>query len=346
MSGAVAVVVVAHDSAGELGGSLGALRDQLREGDEVVVVDSGSSDGSAEVARRVLPEARVVDAGGNVGFAAGCNRGVGATSAPLVLLLNPDCVAQPGFLDALRAAAADRPGWAAWQALVTLPGGDRVNTAGNVVHFLGFGWVGGLDRPVAEVPREPHEVPFASGAAMMVRREAWERAGGFDERYFMYGEDLDLSLRLRLAGHGIGVVPDARCEHEYSFTKGDYKWFYLERNRWWTILRTYPAAVIAVALPGLLAFEVALLAWSARDGWLRAKLRAQAAVARELPAILARRRAIQATRAESATAFASHLTASLDSPHLAGAAKLPGVVRLLRLYWRIALALLRAIAAR
>ena len=341
MNDAIAVVVVAHDSAADLPRSLAALGEQLGERDEVVVVDNASADGSAAVAREALPAATVVETGANLGFAAGCHRGVDASTAPLVLLLNPDCVPQPGFLDALRATAAEQPGWAAWQALVTLPGGTHVNTSGNVVHFLGFGWAGGLDRPVEEVPAEPHEVPFASGAAMVVRRSAWERAGGFEQRYFMYGEDLDLSLRLRLAGHGVGVVPAARCEHEYTFTKGDYKWFYLERNRWWTILRAYPAAVLAFAFPGLLAFELALLAWAARDGWLRAKLRAQAAVVRELPAILARRRAVQATRAVSAAEFASHLTESLDSPHLAGAASVPGAVPLQRLYWRAVLRLLR-----
>ena len=346
MSDAIAVVVVAHGSAADLRGSLPALAPQLREDDEVVVVDNASGDGSAAVARELLPRATVLETGRNLGFASGCHHGVAASSAPLVLLLNPDCVPQPGFLDALRAAAGEHPAWAAWQALVTLPGGERVNTSGNVVHFLGFGWAGGLDRPVGEVPAQPHEVPFASGAAMVVRRAAWEAAGGFEERYFMYGEDLDLSLRLRLAGHGIGVVPAARCEHEYSFTKGDYKWFYLERNRWWTLLRAYPAPLLAVASPGLLAFEVALLANAAADGWLRAKLRSQAAVVRELPAILRGRRAVQATRTTSAAGFAAHLTAALDSPHLAGAGRIPGAVAAQRLYWRVAVALLRAIASR
>jgi GT2 family glycosyltransferase len=161
----------------------------------------------------------------------------------------------------------------------------------------------------------------------------------------MYGEDLDLSLRLRLSGQGIGVVPAARCEHGYTFSKGDYKWFYLERNRWWTILGAYPGPLLAVSFPALIAFEVALLAWAAHDGWLRAKLRSQSAVVRELPAILARRRAVQSTATENAADFATNFTASLDSPHLAGAARMPGVAQALGLYWRLAVALLRAITS-
>ena len=63
----------------------------------------------------------------------------------------------------------------------------------------------------------------------------------------MYGEDLDLALRLRLAGWGVGVVPAARVEHDYDFAKGDYKWFHLERNRWWTVLGAYPTPLLVAA---------------------------------------------------------------------------------------------------
>ena len=157
----------------------------------------------------------------------------------------------------------------------------------------------------------------------------------------MYGEDLDLSLRLRLAGHGVGVAPAARVAHEYEFTKGDYKWFYLERNRWWTVLAAYPGALLALLLPALLVFEVVLLLASWRGGWLRAKLRAQAAVLRELPQIRARRRAVQATRHVTAREFADTFVASLDSPHLAMGRAVPGAEPLQALYWRVVRALLR-----
>ncbi|HEV2813413.1 MAG TPA: glycosyltransferase family 2 protein [Solirubrobacteraceae bacterium] len=168
---AIAVVVVAHNSAGDLPRTLGALRAQLREGDEVAVVDNGSADGSAGAARAALGErGTVIETGANLGFAGGCHAGVAATSAPLVLLLNPDCEVAPGCLDALRAVAGERPEWGAWQALVTLPGGHAVNTAGNLVHYLGFGWAGRLDEPVASVPNDPHEVGFVSGAALAIRR--------------------------------------------------------------------------------------------------------------------------------------------------------------------------------
>src|SRR3954454_1165130 len=136
---AVAVVVVCHDSAADLARTLPALTAQLRDGDELVVVDNASGDGSPDVARRLAPGATVLETGANLGFAAGCHAGAGASSAPLLLFLNPDAVPAPGCVDALRACAAARPGWGAWQALVTMAGGRVVNNAGHEGHFLGFG---------------------------------------------------------------------------------------------------------------------------------------------------------------------------------------------------------------
>jgi GT2 family glycosyltransferase len=331
---AVAVVVVTYESAGTVGSTLAAIASQLADGDELVVVDNASTDGTARVAREAAPGARVLEQSGNLGFAGGCHVGARASTAALLLFLNPDTRPAPGFLDALREVAGGRPGWGAWQALVTLPGGDRINTTGGVAHFLGLGWAGRCGEPVESAPAAPEEVPFASGAAMVVRREAWERLGGFDERYFMYVEDVDLSLRMWLSGWGVGVVPSARAEHDYDFVKGARKWFLLERNRWWTVLSVYPRELLVLLAPALLLSELALIGVAASGGWLPSKLRAQAAVARELPQILERRRQVQAQRRASAAAFAAHLSAALDSPYLGGLARVPPLAAAQRAYWR------------
>lgn len=337
----IAVLIVIHDNADELARTLPALAEQLRDDDQVIVIDSGSADDGADVARRLLPRAEVLDAGGNVGFAGGCNRGAAAAHTDLLLLLNPDAVPNPGCIDELRAAAARHPDWGAWQALVALEDGRTVNTDGNFMHWLGFGWAGGLNTPITQIDHSDHVVGFPSGAAMVIRRDAWVAAGGFEDHYFMYGEDMDLSLRLRLAGHSLGVVPSAVVEHDYSFTKGDYKWFHLERNRWWTLLGAYPVSILILAAPGLVAFELALLIFAWRGGWLRAKLRAQRAVLTELPQILRRRRRVQATRTITAREFAAGLTDSLDSPELRAAHAVPGLAAAQRAYWRAGLRLIR-----
>jgi N-acetylglucosaminyl-diphospho-decaprenol L-rhamnosyltransferase len=336
----IAVVVVTHESVEQVGETLRAVTEQLLAGDELVVVDNASRDATSAAVREAIPSAQLLEQQENLGFAGGCNVGAAASSAPLLLFLNPDARPAPGFLDALRRVAVERPGWGAWQALVTMNGGAEINTSGNVVHFLGVGWAGRCGEPLSAAPTEPAEVSFASGAALAVRREAWDEVGGFDERYFMYGEDLDLSLRLRLAGWGVGVAPGALVEHDYEFGKGERKWFLLERNRWWTVLTDYPGALLALLLPALLAAELALVAIAAQGGWLSSKLRAQAAVLGELPEILARRRRVQRGRVVSTSAFAGHLSASLDSPYLGAGARLAPVVFLQCSYWRIVVAVL------
>jgi GT2 family glycosyltransferase len=193
---------------------------------------------------------------------------------------------------------------------------DRINTSGGVVHYTGIGWAGDCDKPISALPPTPVEVAFASGAALVVRRDVWRQLGGLDPSYFLYVEDLDLGLRLWLAGFGVGIVPAARVVHDYEFDKGHGKWFWLERNRWRTVVSVYPPTLLLLLAPALVALELFVHLTAARDGWLAAKLRADGAVLAGLPGTLARRRRVQATRRVSTRTFAGRLTASLASSYL------------------------------
>jgi N-acetylglucosaminyl-diphospho-decaprenol L-rhamnosyltransferase len=310
-------VLVTHDSADRLAALHGSLEDQLMDGDEVVLVDNASRDDTVARARGLGDRFQVIETGVNLGFASGCAVGAQATTAPLLLFLNPDCVAGPGCLQRLRRAAAKHPQWAAWQPTVMLEDG-RINTSGGVIHFLGVGFAGDCERPVDALPSHDREIAFASGAALVVRRDAWLEMGGMDSEYFMYGEDLDLGLRLWLAGHQLGVVPSARVTHSYEFQKGSWKWYWLERNRWRTVLSVYPAPLLIALAPALALGELGLLALALRDGWLGAKLRSQWAALGDLGTTLRRRRRLQDGRRLTALEFARLLSSSLDSPYLTG----------------------------
>jgi N-acetylglucosaminyl-diphospho-decaprenol L-rhamnosyltransferase len=335
---AIGVVVVTHQSAEHLPALIAALSEQLGPEDELVIVDNASSDGTAEVARSLHRRAQVIETGANLGFAGGCHVGAEATDTALLMFLNPDSRPHPGCLELLRRAATAHPDWGAWQATVLLEDG-RINTSGGVVHFLGFGWAGDCEKPATELPQHDREVGFPSGAAMVIRRTSWDEMGGLDRDYFMYGEDLDLGLRLWLSGMQVGIVVAAQVTHTYDFDKGAGKWFWLERNRWRTVISVYPPAVLILLLPALLAAEVGLLAIAARQGWLAPKLRAQLAAIRALPGTIARRRRVQSMRRVGSAEFATHLSASLDSPYLAGAAS-PWVTLPQAAYWRLVRAVL------
>jgi N-acetylglucosaminyl-diphospho-decaprenol L-rhamnosyltransferase len=341
----LSVVIVTHESRQAVTATVPALVEQLRGGDELIVVDNASTDGTAAAVRELAPAARVVETGANLGFAAACNRGAEAAAGELLCLLNPDAVPQSGWREAIERPLADGSGWAAWQALVTADGGRTVNTRGGVVHFTGIAWAGGAGEPVDRSQGWAGDGPavepgFVSGACLAIPRERFGAAGGLPDDFFLYHEDVDLSLRLRLAGGELGVAPDARVDHDYEFAKGAAKWRYLERNRWATLIRTYPAPLLALLIPALLATELALVVVAAVDGWLAQKLRAWGETLAALPRLVGERREIQAARTASAAQFARALTAELDSPYLGAVGRSAVVAWALRAYWAVVTRLL------
>jgi GT2 family glycosyltransferase len=322
----LSVAIVAYNHAAELPAVLAALAAEARDGDEVVVVDNASADDGAAVAERL--GARVLRNETNAGFSDAANQAAAAAGGDLLVLLNPDAVPQPGFRDAI-----ERPWggpWDAWMGYVLH--GDVINTSGGVVHFTGLAWAGQAGEPVPSQPAR-REVGFLSGACLAVPLERWRALGGFAPGFFMYHEDVELSLRIRLAGGRIGVEPGARVDHDYDFAKGAAKWRRLEANRWATLLRTYPGPLLVLLAPALLAVEAAIWAGALAGGWGAAKAGATADVLRALPRLLRERRAVQGTRRVSAAAFADGLTAELSSAYLGPLGRSRLVRGALRAYW-------------
>lgn len=326
-------VTVTWNSRGALAHALPPLLEQLRESDEVIVVDNASSDGTPEFVRERWPSVRLIQTGTNLGFAGGGNRGADEAAGDLIVFINPDSTPAPGFVEALHDVPAE---WDAWMPLVTMDHGRLVNTSGGVVHFTAISWAGEAGTPVGQTGSERREVGFVSGACFAIRRAAWERHGGFAEAFFMYCEDLDLSLRILLAGGQIGLQPRARVDHDYEFAKGPDKWRLLERNRMATIVRTYPMSLLLAVMPALLVTDLALIPIAFAGGWGKQKLLAFTDTIRTLPRLLRERREVQAKRAISPSEFAGHLTAELSSPYLGRLAKSALLQALLRGYWAAA----------
>ncbi len=235
----------------------------------------------------------------------------------------------------------DGSGWTAWQALVTSDGGRLINTRGGVVHFTGIAWAGGAGEPADATPtfagNGRANVGFVSGACLVIARERYLELGGMPAEFFLYHEDVDLSLRVRLAGGHLGVAHDARADHGYDFDKGAAKWRYLERNRWATLIRDYPGSLLALIMPALIATELALLVAATAGGWLPQKLRAYAETLPSLPRLLSERRRIQHARTITAGEFAAGLVSSLDSAYLGAAGRSRLLAAVLGAYWRVVL---------
>ena len=219
----VRIVVVTYFSGDFLSGFLSSLPRASQHRVPVTVVDNGSTDGSVERARQ-HPAVDLIESGSNRGYGGAANLGVARATEEWVLVVNPDIEFEEGSIDGLL-AVADR--WPRAGAL-----GPRIHTADGMLYpsarelpSLGrgighamFGWVWPSNPWTASYRRErrtPVEgvVGWLSGACLMVRREAFESVGGFDEGYFMYFEDTDLCARLARAGWDVVYAPSATVGH-------------------------------------------------------------------------------------------------------------------------------------
>jgi N-acetylglucosaminyl-diphospho-decaprenol L-rhamnosyltransferase len=197
--------------------ALESLRAQTVEV-EVVVADNGSSDGSDEMVAKRFPEVRLLRLGENRGFGTALNRAVESHPADAIVLLNNDAAAEPRFVEALvdgLGAGVDSVAGVMLQE--SDPG--SIDSAGVVADrtLMGFDYLHG--EPITAAVNAPAPLGPTGGAALY-RREAFEAVGGFDERIFLYYEDLDLALRLAARGGGCRLAPEARALHAYSASLG------------------------------------------------------------------------------------------------------------------------------
>src|SRR4051794_3381498 len=224
MTPAVRVVVVTYFAADVLDGFLRSLgRAAHRVRPSVTVVDNGSTDATLAVARS-HPEVEVVEAGANLGYGAGANRGAREAREDWLLVANPDIVFAEGSVDAFLDAADRWPRAGVLGPRIHTPDGHLYPSArelpslGRGIGHALFGWVWPTNPWTASYRRErgrPEEgvVGWLSGACLFLRREAFEAVGGFDEGYFMYFEDTDLCERLAKAGWDVVYAPTVVVEH-------------------------------------------------------------------------------------------------------------------------------------
>ena len=192
---------------------------------ELVVVDNASTDGSLDGLRAAHAGVRVVQSGGNLGYARAANLGIAAVEAPVVAVLNPDTVLGPGTGRALAARFAEDADLGAAGPRLHNPDGSVYPSARkipSIVDAVGHGLLffvwptnpfTGRYRETGADPARGRDVDWVSGAAVWLRRAALDDVGGWDERYFMYVEDVDLCWRLRRAGWRVAYEPAGAVEH-------------------------------------------------------------------------------------------------------------------------------------
>jgi len=246
-------IVVNFNGRGFAVEAVASLLAQELEELEIVVVDNGSSDGSAEeIEARFGTRVRLIRAGRNLGWGAGNNVGIRASRSRHLVLLNSDAVAAPGFVRELVTAAETDPKLGMVAAkLLEERRRDVIDSTGHLLYPDGLN----RGRGRLETDRGQYDglrtALFPSGAGGLYRRAMLDQIGLFEESFFLYGDDAELGLRARLAGWGCGFAPRAVAHHYYSRSAGAYsaaKAFHVERNRIWIVLRHFPPGGIVASV--------------------------------------------------------------------------------------------------
>jgi GT2 family glycosyltransferase len=293
------VIIVDYNAGVQLRDCIESISNSLPGDCEILVVDNASTDGSADFLRQGSGVVRLIDSRTNLGFGAGCNLAASESRADFLVFLNPDTVAERGWLEALLAPLAAEPSVGLSTAKIVL--GDQpdlINACGNDVHLTGITLCRGLGRRRDDFGLADEDVSAVSGASFAISRRLFQALGGFDEDMFLYMEDTDLSMRARLAGQRCRCASQSIVRHNYRLRIGPQKVFYQERNRYLMLLKLFRAPTWVLLFPTLAVGEV--VSWGfvlLRDQRSIAnKIRAYAWILRHRKSIARKRVAAQSRR--------------------------------------------------
>jgi GT2 family glycosyltransferase len=300
----VTVIIVNWNSGELLAECLRRLKAQTIQQARVLVVDNASSDGSLTSAGKLAHNVTVLRMNANLGFAASNNRAIAECDTEFVALLNPDAFPEPDWLERLLAAARAHPEVAAFGSRQLCHSDPEVlDGIGDNYHMSGLAWRNrhGVRQQAQDLVAREIFSPCA--AAALYRRRALTDAGGFDEDFFCYVEDVDLGFRLRLAGHKSMYVPDAVVHHVGSASTGgewsDFAVYHGFRNPVWVFIKNMPGTLFWPLLPLHVAFNLASILLFSMRGQGGVILKAKRDAFLGIPRMWRKRRDIQANRVAS-----------------------------------------------
>lgn len=296
-----AVIVVNWNSGDDLAKCLTALNNQTRLPEQIIVVDNLSSDDSLLGIEEKFPHVELIRLDGNTGFACANNLGVKKVrDCDWIAFLNPDAFAAPDWLEKLLHAAEENPGVAFFGSHMLKHGVlDVLDGTGDVYHVSGLAWRRDHGLSASANKRVTGEVFSACAAAAMIRKDVFLEAGGFDENFNSYFEDVDLGFRIRLLGHRCLYVSNAVVEHVGSGSThrySDYAIYHGNRNLVWAYVKNMPGLLFWVYLPQHLLVNIAALLWFTIKGKGKEVFRAKMDALKGLPRAITQRKTTQKTR--------------------------------------------------
>ncbi len=230
-----------------------SLKEQTFRDFEIILVDNGSTDGSAEFAEKRYGDfIRIIRNDKNLGFTGGNNVGIQASKGEYIVLLNNDTWADPRWLEELAKATRFDPPIGMWGSKVcSYYQRDRIEGVGELIYWDGLCRARGQYEQDHGQYNAMEEILFPPGCGAMYRKSLLDEIGLFDEDFFTYADDSDVGIRARLAGWKCLYVPSAIVYHKNSGTAGQYsplKAFYVERNRFWITIKYFPFPLLFLSI--------------------------------------------------------------------------------------------------
>jgi len=318
-NGSVSIVVVNWNREGLLNDCLCSLSRQSYSNYEIIFVDNGSSDESVSLVKENFPSVKVVELAENRGFTGGNAAGLNVASGEFIALVNNDARAERDWLERLLQPMLADPGVGICASKLIIDGTEVIDSAGNGLTTGGVGFNRGLgtDRNHFSIS----ELIFgACGAAALYRRSMLEEIGFFDDEFFLYDEDVDLSFRAQLAGWKCRYVPDAVAHHKGNATSerlSGLHVYYHTRNLEFVWMKNMPAGLMIRFLPDKLIQELAAFGYIClRHGGWKPFFRAKRDAIRMLPNMLKKRREVYRRRKVSNQYVKQILTPIFDREYL------------------------------
>lgn len=315
----------------------------------VYIVDNATSDETQKYLRESYPEAVILPNAANAGWAGGNNAGLvraPADGCEDVVFLNMDVIVEREWLKELvLAASSDQKIGIAQPKILLHPVRDipRINSLGNDIHFLMFGFCHGYNEPDSTADLGVRDIPYASGSSMYVRGEVIKKIGICDEGFFMYHDDFDFCARARLAGFRLVIAPKSRMWHKYEFNRSVALVYFMERNRLICLLYFYKWPTLMLIFPAFLAYEFGILLFSIKNGYAKTKLASWGFFfnRKNLKKILGKRREIQKSRLLSDKEMSSNFVGTVGFQEINNSLNKYFANPVFGLYWKIAWKLIR-----
>lgn len=319
----ISVIVVSWNSAAYLPRCLDALSAQTYRDFEVIIVDNASKDNGMMGLEKNYPnlDLRVEQLESNTGFAVANNIGARLARGQWLALLNADAFPEPDWLEQLTQAADQNPQFnffTSRQIQANLP--ELLDGTGDAYHVSGLAWRQNYNRPASKHGLHSGEVFSACAAAALYSRADFVKVSGFDEDYFSYFEDVDLSFRLRLGGGRCYYVAQAKVHHVGSASTGkasDFAFYHGHRNLVWTFFKDMPAALLWYYLPLHILMNIYLSAVFLLREKRGIVLKSKVDAFRALPAVLRKRKQVQKLNTVSSREIHRVMVKEIFAPHWA-----------------------------